>query len=481
MLYYNKQRYFSVNETGGMILDREEFHCDEYKNTDEYLGFSAEEYRGRELINHAVEIFPSKETGNTAPSTAENERDSFSREYMQKLSSHSSSAEGFSSEEGASGALSSAGSSSSVGASSASAAGASSGVTASAVGASTGVLASIAAVCVAVTAGIIPVDGITQNSVDEPHFHPIEEPIDVGTLNFLNYQVEYYPDENSGDIYSDITFYFEGALADGLICKISDDLSGKWVEVYNNEATLTNIERGDRVFFLTIYDGEEILETRAVSVEDGYIYDESLQPDYAYKVTYNPDDTFNLYTYFTPEREGDFVTYMHVRNFDDDFDKGGETVVNGMLSYVLNIAEGNYEVSFTSYYVKDGNYYSYYSSEHMCIENVALYWTAQAEDNLLTLIFGDKIVGDVQVKVTHDDASYEEFFVPAAEISDNTYTLTLSKISRSLSVEISGNYVIYAESDPNGYITSFNGEEYKPFFERVSVDVVLSSTAELAR
>lgn len=465
-----------------MILDREEFHCDEYKNTDEYLRFPAEEYRGREMLNHAMETFSSRETGNTAPSASENRQDGLSRGDIEKLHSQSSSSENMYSNEVSSGSVSSTGASSSAGASSGSAAGASASVAASAsAGVTTGVFASIAAVCVAVTAGVVPVEGITQNTADESPVYPIEQPIDVGTLDFLNYRVEYYPDEGSDGIYSDITFYFEGELADGLTCEISETLSGKSVALNNNEATFTNVERGDREFLLSIYDGEKVLETRTVSVEDGYLYDESLQPDYAYKVTYNTDGTGNIYAYFTPDREGEFVTYIHVRDYADGTEKAYETLTDGRLSYLLDIAESNYVVDFVSYYVKNGNYYSYYSSERILIEDVELYWNATVQDDSLTLIFGDKIVGDLQVKVTHDDMTFDEFTLPAEELSDNACTLTLSKISHNPTVEISGNYVIYAETDPNGYITSFNGEECKPFAESQTVDAVVSSKVELAR
>lgn len=463
-------------------MDREEFHCDEYKNTDEYLRFPAEEYCGREMLNHAMETFSSRETGNTAPSASENRQDGLSRGDIEKLHSQSSSSENMYSNEVSSGSVSSTGASSSAGASSGSAAGASASVAASAsAGVTTGVFASIAAVCVAVTTGVVPVEGITQNTADESPVYPIEEPIDVGTLDFLNYRVEYYPDEGSDGIYSDITFYFEGELADGLTCEISETLSGKSVALNNNEATFTNVERGDREFLLSIYDGEKVVETRTVSVEDGYLYDESLQPDYAYKVTYNTDGTDNVYAYFTPDREGEFVTYIHVRDYEDGFDKDYETVTDGALSYVANVAESNYSVDFVSYYVKNGNYYSYYSSEQILIEDADLYWTANVQDDSLTLIFGDKIVGDLQVKVTHDDMTFDEFTLPAEELSDNACTLTLSKISHNPTVEISGNYVIYAETDPNGYITSFNGEECKPFVESQTVVAVVSSKVELAR
>ena len=438
-------------------MDKEFFACNEYIQSEEIQYFPAEKYHVNEMAKSAVEAFDAPEISVSQNSSAKADAPEMSlgdaEEFVQSASASAS----------ASASLS---------------ARASAGVGA------TGVLAGIAAVCVAVTVGIVPVTGITQNHVDEPPIYqteePAEAPIDIGSLNFLNYRVDYYPNEDSDDIISDITFYFEGALTDGYTCELSDPLTGRSVALDDNTATFENVEKGTREFHLTIYNGNEVVETRTVHVEDHYIYDGSQDADYAYKVTYNSDNTCNLYAYLIPAHEGDFVTYINISPLTGVADVSYETVIDGDISGILNINEEEYTAKFISYYVKDNNYYFYCSSDEISIGNASLDWTAGVSDNKLTLSFASEVIGAVEVRVTHDDFSCEEFSFMADELVDNAYELTLSRISHNPTVEIFASSVLY-DFDPSGYISETVGVECREVYDCIHVAAFVSSTVSLTR
>ncbi|MGN1099923.1 MAG: hypothetical protein ACI4S9_06225, partial [Christensenellales bacterium] len=441
-------------------MDKEFFECDEYEESKEIQYFSAEKYRVSENAKSAEETFDAPETYVSGNMSAKHDDKGMSlgdaEELAQSASAHASAS--------ATASVSmTAGTSASAGA--------------------TGVFASIAAVCVAVTAGIVPVAGITQDYPEEPPIYqeeePAGEPTEVGSLSFLNYRVEYYRNEDSDEIFSDITFYFEGTLNDGYTCELSDASTGVAVGIEDNTAVFVNVDRGDRDFYLTIYDdNDEVVETRTVNVEDNYIYDNSLDVDYAYKVTYNPDNTGNLYAYLIPGREGDFVTYINI--FTSSEDGAYETVSDGLLSAVFNISEEKYWVNFVSYYVKDNNYYSYFSSEEICISNSSFDWSASVTDDKLTLNFGNELNGLVEVRVTYEDSAYEDLSFTADESGGNTYELTLSRISRNPTVEVFASAVLY-DHDPSGYITGTVGLNYREVYGYAEVSAFVSSAVTLSR
>lgn len=444
-------------------LDKEFFECDEYIKPAETQFFSAEKYRVSETAKSAEETYAAPETSvfESKPAKTDDSGMSLSdaEEFAQSATVTPSAA--VPTPDPVS-------------------------LSASAtvrVGAS-GVLAGITAVCVAVTIGIVPVEGLTQNYVDEPPIYqieePIEEPIYVGTLDFLNYKIDYYHSEDSIGVFSDITFYFEGELSDGFTCELSDALTGTSVALENNVATFKNVEKGDREFYLNIYSGEEIVETRTINVEDNYINDGSLEVNYAYKMTYNSDNTGNLYAYFTTAYDGDFVTFINLYDGEGVAIDGYETVTDGAVSSVLNINEEKYSVEFVSYYVKDNNYYSYYSSEEIVMGNTSLNWNASATDDTLTLSFGNEMHGDIEVRVTHDDSSFDEFSFSSEELVDNTCQLTLSKISHNLTVEIYASAVL-DNFDPSEYITDTVGVDYREIYDVKNVAAFVSSVVNLAR
>lgn len=457
-------------------MDKEFFECDEYKKSEEIQYFPAEKYFVAETENNAAETFSAPEISSSATSSAEAESSGMSLSDAEELAQSASASASASSSASASGAASvslSASASASVGA--------------------TGIFASIAAVCVAATVGIVPVAGLTQNAADEPPAYQTEQPAGFGTLNFLNYRVDYYPEGDSDAIFSDITFYFEGALSAGFSCELTDAQTGRSVAVRENSAVFEGIEKGEREFLLTVYGGEEVVETRAINVEDHYIYAPTSGADYAYKVTYNSDETCNLYAYLSTAQEGDFETYINIYSPFEDFPADGvhdnahnnassgyETVTNGNLSGALHIKEEFFVADFVTYYVKDNNYYSYFASEQIVVDHEAFPWQASVRDKSLTLSFGNEIVGDAFVKVIHDDLTCDEFTLPAKELSENSCVLSLSRISHNPTVEIVVNSALY-NRDPSGLITVFNGEEFRQFSQAVTVDAVVSSYVELTR
>ena len=197
-------------------------------------------------------------------------------------------------------------------------------------------------------------------------------------------------------------------------------------------------------------------------------------------MTYNSDNTSNIYAYFTTEYEGDFVTYINIHDEFGDVIDGYETVTGGALSSVSGISEEIYNVAFVTYYVKDNNYYSFCASEKTWIGDDSFGWAADASDNLLTLSFGNEVRGPVSVTVTHDDFSRETFDFSSSDFVDNTYEITLSRVSHNLTVEVYASAVLY-NYDPSGYISEFEGVEYRTVYDSANIAAFVSSSVRLTR
>lgn len=459
-------------------MDKETFDCDEYIQSSEIQYFPAERYSVKETANCARESYSAPETSLSQNNSAKIDNEAMSIDDAQELMQSTSTSTASSSSTSTSATTSSASSASASSTASASASAAAS-ATAS-VGATTVLTASVATICVATIVGAVTVPGLDFEETATPPY-VIEQTVDYGTFKYDNYVVEYTTNEDSATVYDDITFNFEGELLDGFSCRLTDNETGESIEVNTPSVEYSHIVNKDRSFDLTIYNGDKVVESQTINFEDHYLCGQNNDSHYVYKSTCNDDGTYNIYTQFTAAHEGEFVTFINVSSMVDDFVDSNryETVISGNISSVLNIDSEKFSANFVSYYVKDGNYYYYYSQEIMIGEG-ALEWSASVLDKKLTLSFGNKLDGVIEVIVTHDDTSIEEFSFNADEMVDDTYEITLGILSQHPTVEIYASAAIY-DFDPMGVITDVVGDEYQYVYDSVVVDAVLTSTISLTR
>ena len=471
-------------------MEKETFDCEEFQPSKENEPFPAERYSVSEVKNVSSEHFDVPETGSTSQGGPQKESAKMSLDEAKDLAQGASA-------------------SSSSGAAAASAA--SSATSAATAGVSiTGVVTGAAVVFVAVSTGVVPIEGLTEEesiqssesivlsssesieSSSEPIIESsseessspeesstIPEPIDVGTLAFSYFKVDYRPSDDGSGILTDIAFHFDGSIAEGISATLSDAVTGASAAIEKGEVLFTDVERGEREFTLAFYKDDEEIETRSIHVEDQYLYDPSLGADFAYRATFNDDGTTNLYASLTPGIEGNFEA--SIRLMDDTWTSLSYVSINeGPLARVMNVTESNYVAAFDSYFVKDGNYYSFYSQEGIPVETDAFDFSADVQDKTLTLSFFHEIVGEVSVTVTHDDLSTETFAFPASDILGGTKVLELSSLSLHPTIEVTAE-AIFHNGDPSGKITDYVGTLAKRSTKSKTVDASITSFVTLDR
>lgn len=462
-------------------MDKETFDCDEYIQSSEMQYFPAERYFVKETLNCATERYNAPETAISSKTSSRIEEEGMSIDDAQELMQSTSTSTASSSSTSTSATSSSTASASTSTASASATASAAASATAS-VGATGALAASVATICVATIVGSVAVPGLTFETTNEtPPVIPIEEVVDYGNFQYDNYVVEYTVDEDSATVYADITFNFEGELSEGFTCTLTDNETGQATQVDAPTIQYSHIVNKDRNFDLSIYRGDEVVESQTINFEDHYLCGQNNDSHYVYKSTLNDDNSYNVYARFYAVHEGEFVTYINVNAISDDLVDSTqyETVISGDISSVLNINSERFSATFVSYYVLDGNYYYYYSQE-ITIGEGALQWNASVLDKKLNLDFGSKLDGVVEVVVTHDDASIEEFTFNADELVDGAYEITLGSLSQNPRVEIFASASLY-DFDPAGDVVDFVGSEYQQVYDSVIINAVLTSTISLTK
>ena len=466
-------------------MDKEVFNCSEYIQSSEMEYFPAERYFVKESLNCNCENYNAPEIATTQKKNTKVVDEGMSvedaQDYMQSSTvSSSSSSSTASSSSSASSSASSASSSASASASS-SAAATSAASASAAVTAGATVAASVATICVATIVGAVEIPGLEPDKFVNPPVvieQPAEE-IDYGTFQYDNYVVEYTTSEDSNLVYATVTFNFDGELQEDFSCQIKDTETEEIAEVTAQSVIFSELINKDRTFELTIYKGEKIVESQTINFEDHYLRAEEYDSHYVYKSTLNDDSSFNIYSSFSTSYEGEFVTYINIVANSEDFveDVKHETIINGKFSSVLNVALNRFSANFVTYYVKDNNYY-YYNSQEIFVGDVMFEFDANVVEKKLTLNFANKLNGIVDVYVTHDDSSTEQFSFNSSDIVDNKYEIVLGKFSRNPTVEVFASAMIY-NFDPLGEIVDSVGNEYFEGYNMVFVESILNTQITL--
>ncbi|MGN0803792.1 MAG: hypothetical protein ACI4MS_00220 [Candidatus Coproplasma sp.] len=441
-------------------MDREEFSCEEYATVKEHQIFTAEEYRGKEILNNSLENFSCPETS-ALSSSSKTTTNSNSKQDIDNINNSQSS----SSTPSATDPVTSTGSSASSASTTATSTVSATATSTTAVATSTGVIAGIATVGAVVTLGIVPI-GAT------------ETPVNYGTLTQSYCYVDYYYDDN-GEIVSDITLSFNGNLLDGYTCKAVDVSTGAEVGLEGNEIYFYGLERGDKEFDIKIFKDENEVSSFNVAVPDNYVYEETHNVSYSYKTTYNEDGTSNLYVDFSTDYEGQFTTALNLYGEYSALDYQTQTTESGQYC-IFGITEAFYEAEFETYFVKNDVYYSYFKQEAVAIDNSYLSWSASVVDDELRFDIDNEIDGEIEIEVTHDDLSVETFTLTESDWTEKGYSVMLNQISFNPVVKITVNSLL-SSFDEQNLITDFIGSEYRTISDTKTLNAFVTTKVSLSK
>ena len=459
-------------------MDKECFDCEEYIQSTEMIYFPAEKYNVKELIKNNKESYNAPEISVSQKSSNLENNEGLSIEDAQDLMQSTTASSGSASVSSTSASSSSAASTTA----SASTTAAASATTT--IGATAALTASVATICVATIVGAVDVPGLNfEENIKPPTVieEPVDTTIDYGTFKYTNYKVEYSENEDSATIYADVTFNFEGELLEDYSCLLIDKETGESVQINNQSTIQLHVENKDRIFELVILKGEEIVESQTINFEDYYLCGQNNDSHYIYKSTFNNDNTLNIFASFKASHEGDFVTYINISDYSNDFvsNNNYETVIDGNISSVLNIDSRKINVEFVTYLIKDNNYYFYYSQKETIGER-GLDCEINVLDKKLTLMFKQQLQGVVTVNVTYEDMSSQSFTFNADEIENNKYEIEINKYSENPSIEVFAFAAIY-DYDPLDEIADFVGNKYFNVHYEQAVQAVINSTISLTK
>ena len=279
-------------------------------------------------------------------------------------------------------------------------------------------------------------------------------PINYGKFEFINYKVDVHEIEDGQEIVyqKDIYLYFDEELLDGYNVRAIDNSNDQVFE-YNfnsNYILLNDISFNTSEIEVQILNSlEDIIDKYIINVQSsGSIeYQSELPMDYI--ITYNENDTCNLYYYPIIEYEN-YTFSNELRIYDLDNNKLDYTFYNSDgIYYIENINENEFNIQFSTYLIEDNNYYLIANNKLDNIKPYDIDWTASAELNNLEINIYEEIVDKIKVSVQYlSDDVIEEFVIYKNDINNNVVNVELSRIEENINVIIEGEFSKYSET-PN--------------------------------
>lgn len=277
-----------------------------------------------------------------------------------------------------------------------------------------------------------------------------------GNLTFNNYQVEVYKSsENETDLLKGVYLYFDEELEEGFNAQI---INKQTSEVKELDKSL------DYVYFesltLDIYKFEVQILDKNNKIENSYYIkvetkceiDYNSFSDFEHLITYNLDNTTNLYYYPLLKYSDEY----NIKNKLEIFDNEGNTLEYNIqtkddLLYIENIKEKDYSILFSSYLLKNGNSYLINNNVISGISPYTINWTASIDKDELQIEFIDEPIEDIKIKVEYLDLDlFEEF-----TLTQSFNILQLSQISESLKLTITGEF---NKNNESKYIEYYQGD-----------------------
>lgn len=309
-------------------------------------------------------------------------------------------------------------------------------------------------------------------------------PINYGKFEFINYKVDVHEIEDGQEIVyqKDIYLYFDEELLDGYNVRAIDNSNDQVFE-YNfnsNYILLNDISFNTSEIEVQILNSlEDIIDKYIINVQSsGSIeYQSELPMDYI--ITYNENDTCNLYYYPIIEYEN-YTFSNELRIYDLDNNKLDYTFYNSDgIYYIENINENEFNIQFSTYLIEDNNYYLIANNKLDSIKPYDIGWTASAELNNLEINIYEEIVDKIKVSVQYlSDDVIEEFVIYKNDINNNVVNVELSRIEENINVIIEGEFSKYSET-PN--IINYKGTLNKYIKDSLEINPNIYSYISLNR
>ena len=271
-----------------MLLRRyesEEYNVDETQNIDEIMYFEAEDFKVLELVNETSEEFKVKEIEERIIDVSPTIKKSNDESFTKKISQLKSSINSFS---------------------------------------STAVTTSMVAVTAVIGVGTV----LPEISLDS-----LNSPIsDYGEIEYLNYALDY--DENTK-----LTLFFNEELDDGIYCVVINKETNEQYEVLNGSVTFEDITLDEYTFEINILDSDNyLLSNERINLD----LTDNLYKGFGacdYTITYNDDNTSNLYILLKNQDDYNSTELYLTR---DDKKLSYEPITNNDLIIFENIVEEDF-------------------------------------------------------------------------------------------------------------------------------------------
>ena len=310
---------------------------------------------------------------------------------------------------------------------------------------------------------------------------------DYGELEFKNYRVDtrvVYDVENDKTIkYKDIEIYFNEELKEDYICHVLNkendeilelDLTKDYVKFIDLELDIYNFE------VQIMNSNYNVIEKFDININTVCEYEYLEETPFRYTVTYNEDNTMNLYFDVNMIYEDENI-YNFIELIDEDGSKLDYIVQEqDDILIIEDIKENNFEIMTYSYYEKEGNYYLINRNYISDFIPYKLSYEMSADLNNLSILIYNEAVKNIDVSVKYlDDNTIEKFIVPKNSINEsNEAIIKLSKISKEIEVTLSGEFIMYGEMD---FIKQYKGVFSKEIIETKIVKPKVYDNLELLR
>lgn len=283
----------------------------------------------------------------------------------------------------------------------------------------------------------------------------VTSPFDnYGKLDFNNYRVDnkiVYDEELGQNIkYKDIEIYFDENLNEGYDCYVLNKQTQEKLKLDNikDYVKFSDLDLDEYNFEVQVIDdSSKIIKTFEVDVNTICEYEYLEEIPYEYTVTYNEDNTSNLYFNLNMLYEDEnFVNYLELVN-DEGESLNYSSKENENILFIENIVEEEFMIVTSSYYKKEGNYYLINRNYLNDFMPHKLSYTMNIDLNELLLAIYNEANSNLEVSVKYlDDNSIEKYNVSKNSINESQeIIINLPRLTSEIEVTLSGEFIMYGE------------------------------------
>ena len=313
---------------------------------------------------------------------------------------------------------------------------------------------------------------------------PLFSKAEYGVLDFINYKIEVVKslnENNEIELTKGVYLYFNKELNDDCIAVVQNNQTQESILLEDNYIYFDNLSHSDYEFEVQIYENDECIDSFLIPVKTYCKYEYIDNLSYEYLLTYNEDNTTNIYYLPTSEiyNEKEFVNSLALYD-ENDVLLNYDSVNNENILAIENISEDNYNIEYKSYYVEDGNYYLVSRNKIENIKTKEIAFESNLEFNELTVKINDQVLTDMKIIVEYLDKEGSEEFIISREswLTSPSQVVKLSKVSENIRVSIEGEV---SKTFDNGVISNYKGSLGSSLKSMRELDQLITSSVKLAR